>query len=145
MTPTPASARPDPVQVDPSISSSSSTSQNNHWRLPAPVFMSIWGRGANVFQHNYGLLVGVEGNHPSAANLSNEVDGDCSWNPESPFVTAAEPPGRRRGTHFHYQCASQCISMHCVRGHLHRAQSETRGFCLIYTLLAEYQMETDET
>lgn len=57
--------------------------------------------------HCWGMV-----NHPSAGNFSNEVDGDCSWNPERPLChcSSCEVTGEEA---VHSVCL--CISMHCFQ------------------------------
>lgn len=68
-------------------------------------------------------------NHPSAGNFSNEVDGDCCWNPERSLChcSSCEATVVRAGIYFHYASLYQVCIVFKPRVHLNRSQSGTEG------------------
>lgn len=78
-------------------------------------------------------------NHPSADNFSNEVDGDCSWNPEGSLCpcSSCELTGEKTSVAFimhHYIRKPESIWVSSCPG--------TSGCCRIYTQLAVFPKKT---
>ena len=82
-------------------------------------------------------------NHPSAGNFSNEVDGDCSWNPERSLCHCNScKVTREEQVRF---IRPHCISMHCFGSSSPFklvSIREERLLSYLHTALAEFQMET---
>lgn len=105
----------------------------NHESVPGVFFMSLKSEPmfSRTIMHCWGTV-----NQPSAGNFSNEVNGDCSWNPERSLChcSSCEATGEEAAI-FIITCF---ISMHCF---LTQSASELvpirgrGGWCHIYTLL----------
>lgn len=64
-------------------------------------------------------------NHPSAGNFSNEVDGDCSWNPERSLCHCSSCEATRESLSLCFTI-SVCIVFK-PRVHLNLSWTETTG------------------
>lgn len=70
-------------------------------------------------------------NHPSAGNFSNEVNGDCCWNPERSLCqrSSCEATVVRGGIYLHYPSLYPGRIIFKPKVHLNRSQSGTEGLC----------------